>query len=173
MALTPTTARILLVTKREAARVNLVLRNQFWSGLLVLATAAIGFAAANSPWSSVYFNLRDFRLGPETLHLNLSLGQWSADGLLAVFFFMVGLELKREFIGGALSRFKTAIVPVAAACGGVAVPTLIYFAFNAGSPGARGWAIPTATDIAFAVTVLALLAAGVAAIFLLRPRRGR
>lgn len=152
------TTRLLTITQREVARVNLVLRNQFWSGLLVLAAAIIGFVAANSSWSEEFFALRDLQVGPEALHLHLSLGQWSADGLLAVFFFMVGLELKREFVGGALSHFSTAIVPVVAAIGGVAVPALIYLAFNAGGSGARGWAISTATDIAFAITVLGLLA---------------
>src|SRR5690606_13943474 len=81
-----------------------------------------------------------------------------ADGLLAVFFFLVGLELKREFVAGDLRRFSTAIVPVVAALGGVAVPALVYVAVTSGAPGAaRGWAIPTATDIAFAVAVLAII----------------
>lgn len=146
------------VGRREAARVSRILRNEFASGIAVMAAALLGFIAANSPLAAAYTVLRDFRIGPEALHLNLSLGTWAADGLLAVFFFMVGLELKREFVHGALSRFSTAIVPVAAAIGGVALPALIYLAFNFGTPAAHGWAIPAATDIAFAVAVLGLIA---------------
>lgn len=146
------------VSRREASRVSRLLRNEFASGIAVMAAALIGFIAANSPLAPAYFGLRDLRFGPEALHLNLSVGAWAADGLLAVFFFMVGLELKREFVTGALSKFSTAIVPVAAAFGGVAVPAAIYLAFTAGTPASHGWAIPTATDIAFAVAVLGLIA---------------
>lgn len=147
-----------LVNKREAARVSRLLRAELVGGLIIMLAAALGFFAANSPFASEYFALRDTRLGPESLELNLPIGQWASDGLLAIFFFMVGLELKREFVAGALRRFSTAIVPVAAAFGGVAVPALIYAAINADGPGSHGWAIPTATDIAFAVAILGLLA---------------
>lgn len=123
-----------------------------------MIAALLGFIAANSPLADGYFALRDTKVGPAALGLNLSIGSWASDGLLAIFFFMVGLELKREFVSGALSRFTTAIVPVAAAFGGVAVPALAYIAFTAGTPAAHGWAIPTATDIAFAVAVLGLIA---------------
>lgn len=151
--------RILSFTsKREAARISRILRADFYAGLIVMSAAALGFIAANTPVSEWYFALRDTTVGPEALGLNLSIGHWASDGLLAIFFFMVGLELKREFVEGALSKVSTAIVPVAAALGGVAVPALIYTAFNAGGPGAHGWAIPTATDIAFAVAVLGLVA---------------
>lgn len=149
------------VNRREVVRVSRVLRAELVGGVIIMVAAALGFIAANSPLSEVYFSIRDFSIGPESLHLHLSIGQWTADGLLAIFFFMVGLELKREFVGGALSRFSTAIVPVAAAFGGVAVPALIYTAFNAGTETSHGWAIPTATDIAFAVAVLGLLAPGI------------
>lgn len=149
---------ITYVNKREAARVSRLLRAELVGGIIIMAAAALGFIAANSPISDSYFALRGTELGPEALHLNLSIGHWSADGLLAIFFFMVGLELKREFVEGALSKFTTAIVPVAAAFGGVAVPALIYVAFTAGTESMHGWAIPTATDIAFAVAVLGLLA---------------
>ena len=153
------TRRILsLVNRREAARVSRLLRGEVVGGVIVMAAALLGFAAANSPLSGAYFGLREAELGPEALGLHLSVGHWASDGLLAIFFFMVGLELKREFVEGALSRFSTAIVPVAAAFGGVAVPAAIYFAINAGTPAAHGWAIPTATDIAFAVAVLGLIA---------------
>ncbi|MFV0432858.1 MAG: Na+/H+ antiporter NhaA [Leucobacter sp.] len=147
-----------LVNQREAARINRVLRSERVGGIIVMVAALIGFAAANSPLSGWYFSLRDTHVGPAALHLDLSLGHWASDGLLAIFFFMVGLELKREFVEGELSRFSTAIVPVTAAFGGVAVPALIYVALNAGGPGVRGWAIPTATDIAFAVAVLGIIA---------------
>lgn len=150
-----------LVNKRESNRVARLLRAELIGGVIIMGAALLGFLAANSPLSDWFFALRDFHIGPEALHLNLSLGAWASDGLLAIFFFMTGLELKREFVEGALSRLSTAIVPVAAAFGGVAVPALIYIAFNAGGPGAHGWAIPTATDIAFAVTVLGLIAPGV------------
>lgn len=151
--------RILALTsKREAARVSRLLRAEVVGGLLVLAAGLVGFIAANSPLAENYFALRDLTLGPEALHLDLSVGAWASDGLLAIFFFMVGLELKREFIGGSLSRLSTAIVPVAAAFGGVIVPALIFVAFTFGTPSVIGWAIPTATDIAFAVAVLGLLA---------------
>lgn len=146
------------VSRREAARVTRILRNEFASGIAVMAAALLGFLAANSPLAGTYMAVRDFRIGPEALNLNLSLGAWAADGLLAVFFFMVGLELKREFVTGALSKFTTAIVPVAAAFGGVALPALIFLAFTFGTDAAHGWAIPTATDIAFAVAILGLIA---------------
>ncbi|WP_449278734.1 Na+/H+ antiporter NhaA [Leucobacter sp. GX24907] len=147
-----------LTSKREAARVSRLLRAEVVGGVIIMVAALIGFIAANSPLSEWYFALRDTRLGPEALHLDLSIGHWASDGLLAIFFFMVGLELKREFVEGALSKFSTAIVPVAAAFGGVAVPALIYVGINFGTDTMHGWAIPTATDIAFAVAVLGLIA---------------
>ena len=139
-------------------RAGEVLRRETVGGILLVAAAAIAIVWANSPWAESYFALRDFHLGYAPWHLNLSLGAWAADGLLAVFFFLVGLELKREFVAGDLRNPVTALVPVAAAVGGVLVPALIYTAFNLTSPGtAGGWAIPTATDIAFAVAVLAIV----------------
>lgn len=147
-----------IVNKREAARVSRLLRAELVGGVIIMAAALLGFLAANSPVAESYFALRGTRIGPDALHLNLSVGQWASDGLLAIFFFMVGLELKREFVVGELKRFSTAVVPVAAAFGGVAVPAIIFAAVNAGGPGTAGWAIPTATDIAFAVAVLGLLA---------------
>lgn len=149
------------VNKRESRRVARLLRAERSGGIIVMAAALLGFIAANTMFSEWFFALRDTQVGPESLHLNLTIGQWASDGLLAIFFFMTGLELKREFVEGALSKFSTAVVPVAAAFGGVVVPALIYVAFNAGGPGAQGWAVPTATDIAFAVTVLGLIAPGV------------
>lgn len=150
--------RVTTVSLREIARVNRVLRNEFASGILVIVAAALGFAAANTPLSGVYLAVREWRIGPSAWGLDLSLGTWAADGLLAIFFFLVGLELKREFVSGSLRKFSTAIVPVAAAFGGVALPALIYVAFTFGTPAAHGWAVPTATDIAFAVAVLGLIA---------------
>jgi NhaA family Na+:H+ antiporter len=98
-------------------------------------------------------------VGPASLHLDLSLGTWAADGLLAIFFFVAGLELKREFVAGDLREPRRAALPVAAAIGGMIVPALFFVMFNLGGPeGAlRGWAIPSATDIAFALAVLAVI----------------
>lgn len=142
----------------EAMRIGAVLRKETVGGGLLVLMAVVGILWANSPWADTYFALRDFEIGYEPWHLQLSLGSWAADGLLAIFFFMVGLELKREFVAGDLRRFKTAIVPVVAAAGGVIVPALVYVAIVAQTPDLlRGWAIPTATDIAFAVAVLALI----------------
>lgn len=142
----------------EAVRIGALLRKETVGGVLLVVFAVVAIVWANSPWAEGYFALRDFEIGYEPWHLKLSLGAWAADGLLAIFFFLVGLELKREFVAGDLRRFSTAIVPVAAAAGGVVVPALVYVAIVAQSPELlRGWAIPTATDIAFAVAVLALI----------------
>jgi len=127
-------------------------------GALLVIAAVIALIWANSPASDSYFALRDFKIGYEPWHLELSLGAWAADGLLAIFFFLVGLELKREFVAGDLRQLSKSVVPVTAAAGGVLVPALIYAAVNISSPETlRGWAIPTATDIAFAVAVLAII----------------
>lgn len=147
-----------LVNAREAARVSRILRKETVGGALLVIAAVIAVILANSPAAESYFALRDFRFGPEALHLNLSIGAWASDGLLAIFFFMVGLELKREFVDGDLRNPKTAVVPVAAAMGGVAIPALLFAAINWGQASVHGWAIPTATDIAFAVAVLAIIA---------------
>jgi Na+:H+ antiporter, NhaA family len=142
----------------EAQRIAGVLRNETVGGALLLLGAAIALVWANSPWSDAYHALRDLEVGPEQLHLHLSLGTWAADGLLAIFFFVAGLELKREFVAGDLRDPGRAAVPVAAAVGGVILPAVLYAAVNAGPSGdLGGWAVPTATDIAFALAVLAII----------------
>ncbi len=142
----------------EALRIGEILRKETIGGALLVIAAVIALIWANSPAAESYFALRDFKVGFEPWHLELSLGAWAADGLLAVFFFLVGLELKREIVAGDLRHVSKAIVPVAAAVGGVVVPALIYAAINWNSPETiSGWAIPTATDIAFAVAVLAVI----------------
>lgn len=141
----------------EAARVGDILRRETVGGTILLVAAVAALVLANSPWSDFYFDLAETRIGPESLHLDLTVAQWAADGLLAIFFFVVGLELKREFVAGDLRDPRRAMLPVVAAVGGMVAPALIFVAINAGDGTSRGWAIPTATDIAFAVAVLAVL----------------
>lgn len=145
----------------ETRRVIEILREETVGGAILLAAATIALIWANSPWAESYKALTQLHLGTDVLglHLNLSLTAWAADGLLAVFFFVVGLELKREFVAGDLRDPSRAALPIAAAVGGMAVPALIFAAFTwgAGDDAVRGWAIPTATDIAFAVAVLAVI----------------
>ena len=128
--------------------------------MLLLAAAGTALVWANSPWSDTYHTVSEFAFGPESLHLRLSVSAWAADGLLAIFFFVVGLELKREFVAGDLRDPRRAALPIAAAIGGMIVPAAIYIAINlaAGRPeDLDGWAVPIATDIAFALAVLAVL----------------
>jgi Na+:H+ antiporter, NhaA family len=142
----------------EALRIGEILRKETVGGALLVVAAVVALVWANSPASDSYFALRDFKIGYEPWHLELSLGAWAADGLLAIFFFLVGLELKREFVAGDLRQLNKSVVPVAAAFGGVVAPAAIYALINLASPDTlRGWAIPTATDIAFAVAVLAII----------------
>ncbi|MEJ3652207.1 Na+/H+ antiporter NhaA [Actinomycetes bacterium KLBMP 9759] len=133
------------------------LRTETVGGIVLLGAMAIALIWANSPWGDVYTALRDLRVGPAALHLDLTVGQWATDGLLAIFFFVVGLELKRELVVGELSSVGQALLPVAAALGGMVVPALVALVVGNGTPGIeKAWAIPVATDIAFALGVLAL-----------------
>ncbi|MEO6144764.1 MAG: Na+/H+ antiporter NhaA [Dermatophilaceae bacterium] len=147
----------------EVQHVTAALRTETVGGALLLAAAVVAMVWANSPWSEGYVALRSFEIGPQALHLHLSLGKWAADGLLAIFFFVAGLELKREFVVGDLKDPARAALPVAAAMCGVAVPAILFVVVASGLGGGAGgdllsgWAIPTATDIAFALAVLALL----------------
>jgi NhaA family Na+:H+ antiporter len=129
------------------------------SGALLLACAVVALLWANSPWSQSYFALRDipvsFQIGAFSVAMDLQ--HWINDGLMAIFFFVVALEIKRELISGDLSDKRKAALPVAAALGGMIVPAGLYLALNFGGAGALGWGIPMATDIAFAVAILALL----------------
>ncbi|MEV4599333.1 Na+/H+ antiporter NhaA [Amycolatopsis sp. NPDC049253] len=155
----------------RAAEFARYLRTETTGGIILLAATAVALIWANSPAGDVYRAVRDFHVGPEFLHLNLSIGDWAKDGLLALFFFVAGLELKRELVVGELSRVKQAVLPVIAAVGGMVVPALIALAVAWGTPGIdRAWAIPVATDIAFALGVLALTASNLpssARVFLL------
>ena len=163
MALLPPTSPRLLPrsTWSEAQRVTALLRTETVGGALLLAAAALALVWANSPWRDGYFALRDVTVGPHALHLDLSLATWAADGLLAIFFFVAGLELKHEFVAGTLRDPRKAAVPIVAAACGVAVPAIVYAVVVAtsgvGGDAMRGWAIPTATDIAFALAVLAVI----------------
>ncbi|MBB5956736.1 NhaA family Na+:H+ antiporter [Saccharothrix tamanrassetensis] len=148
--------------KREAvAEFARYLRTETVGGMVLLAATAVALIWANSPLSGTYTALRDFHVGPESLHLSLSVGDWAKDGLLAIFFFVAGLELKRELVIGELNNFKAAILPVLAAVGGMVVPAVVALGVGWGEPGIeRAWAIPVATDIAFALGVLAITASG-------------
>lgn len=136
------------------------LRGESAGGVLLLLGAAIGLVWANSPWAPAYEALADTHLGPSWF--DLSVAHWASDGLLAIFFFVVGLELKREIVVGELRHTRTAVVPVVGAVGGMVVPALLYLAVNLIAPDGdhSGWAVPTATDIAFAVAVLGLVGRG-------------
>jgi NhaA family Na+:H+ antiporter len=128
-------------------------------GLVLLACTAVALVWANSPWADGYHHLWEapVTVGAPGFGLTLSLHHWVNDGLMAVFFFLVGLEIKREVLVGELASLRSAALPVAAALGGMVAPALLYTAVNAGGPGAAGWGIPMATDIAFALGILALL----------------
>jgi NhaA family Na+:H+ antiporter len=144
----------------ETQFVARALRTETIGGALLLAAAALALLWANSPWHGAYAALRDLTVGPDLWHLRLGLGHWAADGALAVFFFVAGLEVKRELLVGDLRTVRKAALPVVAAACGVAVPALVYLAVVAWAgdgAASRGWAIPTATDIAFALAVLAVL----------------
>jgi NhaA family Na+:H+ antiporter len=143
----------------EVSRISALLRRETVGGALLLAAALLALVWANSPWSESYAAVRDAQLGPEVLHLRLSVGEWAADGLLAIFFFVAGLELKREFIAGDLRDPRRAALPVVAAFGGMAAPAVIFVVVNlsTGEGALRGWAVPIATDIAFALAVLAIV----------------
>ena len=127
-------------------------------GLVLLLAAAAALICANSPLAPYYrlFIQSSFGIGPPDRMFALSVGAWFSEGLLAIFFLLVGLEIRREMTAGALSDWRAAILPMIGAVGGVIAPTAIYLALNSG-PAARGWSVPTATDIAFTLGILALL----------------
>jgi len=134
----------------HASAIRAFLDSQSSAGLILMAAAAIALIIANSPLHAEYEAALHFYLGP------LSLAHWINDGLMAIFFLLVGLEIKREMLDGQLSTWPRRVLPGIAAAGGMAVPAVVYLAFNPG-PTAAGWAIPAATDIAFALGVIALL----------------
>jgi NhaA family Na+:H+ antiporter len=144
------------LTPKSRSRIRKLLQNETYSGALLLIAATAAMIIANSPWSQWYFSLSNTVIGPEAIHLDLTVSTWAADGLLAIFFFVAGMELKYELVSGSLSNRANAAVPIAAALGGMIVPAVIFFAINVGTPSAKGWGIPMATDIAFALAVLGI-----------------
>jgi NhaA family Na+:H+ antiporter len=128
-------------------------------GVVLLLAAAAALVWANSPWSASYASFWGYEItaGPGSLSITNSVGHWVNDALMAVFFFVVGLEIKRELVEGELRDRARARLPVAAALGGMIVPALVFLAWNPTGPAARGWGIPMATDLAFALGVLAVL----------------
>jgi len=132
--------------------------SQVAGSVLLLACAVAALVVANSPWAGVYNDLLHTYIGVSwgETSFKLSLHHWINDGLMVVFFFVVGLEIKREMVVGELSSVDKAVLPVAAALGGMIAPAALYAAFNTGGDGAAGWGIPMATDIAFALGVLAV-----------------
>lgn len=126
------------------------LKTEASSGIVLAICALIAMALANSPWAPQYFNLLMFKIA------GLNIQQWINDALMAIFFFVIGMEIKKELIVGELRSPQLAALPIAAALGGMIFPALIYHFFNQQSPDAHGWGIPMATDIAFALGVLSL-----------------
>jgi NhaA family Na+:H+ antiporter len=137
--------------QREASFLGDLFRREAVGGAIALVAAVVGIVWANSAWADSYLDLRHLEIGP------LDLEHWAADGALTVFFFVAGLELKRELVVGSLRRPADAAVPVAAAVCGVALPAVIYLTINANGGHPEGWAVPAATDIAFALAVLAVV----------------
>lgn len=134
-------------------------RTEASGGIILLIATVVALAWANSPWDDHYHDLWHARLSLDVVlfRLDEDLGHLVNDGLMAIFFFVVGLEIKRELLHGELASPRRAVLPVAAALGGMVAPALIYTVFNGGGDGAKGWGIPMATDIAFALGALTLL----------------
>ncbi|MCC7229295.1 MAG: Na+/H+ antiporter NhaA [Fimbriimonadaceae bacterium] len=134
-------------------------KNEAASGIFLISAALIAILLANSPWSQPFFDFWQirFQVGFGDLEIDKPILLWINDGLMAIFFFLVGLEIKREFLVGELASPRRAALPIFAALGGMAVPALLYAVFNLGHPSIRGWGVPMATDIAFALGVLNLL----------------
>ncbi|WDF48273.1 Na+/H+ antiporter NhaA [Chryseobacterium sp. KACC 21268] len=133
------------------------------SGIVLIICVLISLLIANSSLSSSFQNLLDTKIGTEIFHLDYSVSIWINDGLMAVFFLLVGLEIKRELLEGELSDIKKASLPIFAAVGGMLIPALIYFIFNHNTDYKNGWAIPMATDIAFSLAIISLLGKSVPA----------
>lgn len=139
------------------------MHNATSGGIVLLFCTVVALVWANSTWAGSYFDLWDtrFTVAFGGFELSKPLLLWINDALMAIFFFVVGLEIKREVIAGELTSFRKAALPIAAAIGGMVVPAGLYLAFNMGGPGENGWGIPMATDIAFSLGVLQLLGARV------------
>ncbi len=156
--------RFLPIFARMATNINLksfqeFLKSGSLGGMILIACVILSLGIANSPWGGAFEHLLNTEVGFETadVQLRYSVIQWINDGLMAIFFLMVGLEIKRELVEGELSSFKKASLPVFAALGGVMVPAGIYTVLNMGTHTAPGWGIPMATDIAFAIAIVTML----------------
>lgn len=145
--------------KRAATLFETFLKDETIGGKLILVAALLSLIVVNSPLSDTFMQFwhLPFSVGGGSWVLSLDLRHWVNEGLMAFFFLVVGLEIKRELVKGELKNIKTAILPIGAAVGGVLIPVLIYLAFNLNTDATQGWGIPIATDIAFAVAVLSLL----------------
>ncbi len=137
-----------------------LLRSERFSALLLVAAAAIGLLLANSPAAAIAHSVEEFTIGPAMLGLNLSVGHWVKDGLLAIFFFIAAIELRHELRHGELDSPSKALIPTVAAVGGVIIPAIAFLILVPDRDLSHGWPIPTATDIAFALGVLALVGKG-------------
>ncbi|MBI4977954.1 MAG: Na+/H+ antiporter NhaA [Spirochaetes bacterium] len=155
-----------LISKRDRLPVDYLLhpfqyvtREEAFGGVLLIAATVVALVLANSPWKLLYDSMIEskFSIGFSWFGLKMSLGHWINDGLMALFFFVVGLEIKREVFVGELASVRRSALPIAAALGGMLVPAAVYLAINAGQPGMRGWGVPMATDIAFSIGALALM----------------
>ena len=144
------------VPESEQRWLSRALKNETVGGLLLMSAAVVALVWANSSWASTYESLVSYQIGPDSLGLHLSLSAWASDFLLAVFFFVIGCELKHEFVLGTLSNPKIAAVPIGAALGGMLVAATIFLAFNINTPAQAAWGLPISTDVAFALAVLAI-----------------
>tara|TARA_R110002096_G_scaffold361075_3_gene554176 strand:+ start:76942 stop:78288 length:1347 start_codon:yes stop_codon:yes gene_type:complete len=144
---------------RIARPFQIFAKNKVSGAILLMAATVAALIWANSPWASSYHDILHGHVTMEAFGFGIDkpLHVWINDGLMAVFFFVVGLEIKREVLAGELATFRKALLPIAGALGGIVVPALIYYAINANGAGASGWGIPMATDIAFALGILLLL----------------
>lgn len=151
------------IQKPLGVRVNMIFqefaRYEASGGIIMLFCAILALVLANSPWAMSYFNFWEMKLGISLGPLSLEKGliKWVNDGLMVIFFFVVGLEIKREVTTGELANPRRAMLPIMAAIGGMVVPAALYLLINAGGPGVSGWGVPMATDIAFTLSILALL----------------
>lgn len=146
--------------EKTLSRVQAFLKLEASAGLILMGVALLAMLAANSTIAPLYNSFLDtnIRIGIGNFEISKPALLWINDGLMAIFFFLVGLEIKREVLAGELSSFDKAVLPVLAAVGGMAIPAFVFVFINWGSPGnLKGWAVPTATDIAFALGILALL----------------